>query len=420
MIKKYLIEIILTSILIIITVSLALYLKTPNDDAYIYLVYVNNFLQGNGLSFNGTIVEGYTSPLWVILLSFFGFSGIDLAYIGQGLSLVFTLGAVILIYFYAIKTGLNKWIAFIPALLLAASGDTGVYALSGLETGCFVFFVLLSFYIAANLKAPFSSRALPLALSITSWVRPEGMLITAIFFLALLIKTGESRDIRKLPYKDILRFCSIYALTLLPLFIFRYIYYDGEFLSNTYYAKASAGLNNLPYGIEYFKKNLSNFSYLIFYVPPIIVFYFIKHWRAFLAEFLFLLCWTGYVVIIGGDNMVGGRALLPVFPVMFLLTVSGIKHLLSRFNILQKLGRSSIALSLISGIAAASFFLYNYSNNENISQHITDMKNNSRLWSHIGNNLKKNVPPDTLIAVGAAGMIPYFSELPTIDIFGLN
>ena len=104
-------------------------------------------------------------------------------------------------------------------------------------------------------------------------------------------------------------------------------------------------------------------------------FYFIKHWRAFLAEFLFLLCWTGYVVIIGGDNMVGGRALLPVFPVMFLLTVSGIKHLLSRFNVFQKLGRSSIALSLISGIAAASFFLYNYSNHENISRHITDMKN---------------------------------------------
>jgi hypothetical protein len=38
----------------------------------------------------------------------------------------------------------------------------------------------------------------------------------------------------------------------------------------------------------------------------------------------------------------------------------------------------------------------------------------------VGKWLKKNVPPNTLIAVDAAGAVPFFSELPTIDMFGMN
>ena len=38
----------------------------------------------------------------------------------------------------------------------------------------------------------------------------------------------------------------------------------------------------------------------------------------------------------------------------------------------------------------------------------------------MGKWLKANVPRGTLIAVDAAGLVPYFSELPTIDIFGIN
>ena len=38
----------------------------------------------------------------------------------------------------------------------------------------------------------------------------------------------------------------------------------------------------------------------------------------------------------------------------------------------------------------------------------------------MGRWLKANVPPGTLIAVDAAGQVPYFSELPAIDMFGIN
>jgi hypothetical protein len=41
-------------------------------------------------------------------------------------------------------------------------------------------------------------------------------------------------------------------------------------------------------------------------------------------------------------------------------------------------------------------------------------------WAKFGMWLKMNVPPDTKIAVGPAGKIPYYSELYTIDMWGLN
>ncbi len=419
-INKYSAELLLIFALMVITVSMGIFLKTPNDDAYIFLVYVKNLLKGNGLTYNGMVVEGYTSPFWIVLLSLLGLTGVDLVYLGQALSLIFGLGAVVLTYLYGLRIGLNKWLAFIPAVLLALSGDMGVYALSGLETTCFVFFVLLSFYLAAESKTFFKSYIPALVLSMTSWVRPEGIFIAVIFYVAIFIKGRMAGNLRDLPYNNILKFFVVYAVTLLPLFIFRYIYYDGEFLPNTYYAKANAGLKNLPHGIDYLISNLSNFSYIVYIVIPVFLLFLRRNWRGLLLEILFVLCWVIYVVAIGGDNMVGGRVFMPVYPIIFILSVLSIKELLCRYSMFRRFDKRVIALTLVSGIGVATFFLYNYLHNSENLWHIPVMKRNAATWTLVGRYLKKNVPSDTLIAVGAAGMIPYYSELPTIDFFGIN
>ena len=46
------------------------YWTTIRDDTFIYYRYVNNVLAGNGPVFNpGEYTEGYTSPLWLIVLT---------------------------------------------------------------------------------------------------------------------------------------------------------------------------------------------------------------------------------------------------------------------------------------------------------------------------------------------------------------
>jgi hypothetical protein len=49
-----------------------------------------------------------------------------------------------------------------------------------------------------------------------------------------------------------------------------------------------------------------------------------------------------------------------------------------------------------------------------------DNANYEMHWSMFGRWLKMNVPANTVIAVGPAGKIPYYSELYTIDMWGLN
>ena len=47
-------------------------LRVPSDDAYICYVYAQNFLAGNGFTFNGTLVEGCTTALWLLLVTAVG------------------------------------------------------------------------------------------------------------------------------------------------------------------------------------------------------------------------------------------------------------------------------------------------------------------------------------------------------------
>jgi len=62
------------------------WIYAPCDDAYIFLVYAKNFVEGNGLTYNGIFVEGYSSITWVITLSILGLTHISLSSLAERLS----------------------------------------------------------------------------------------------------------------------------------------------------------------------------------------------------------------------------------------------------------------------------------------------------------------------------------------------
>jgi hypothetical protein len=74
----------------------------------------------------------------------------------------------------------------------------------------------------------------------------------------------------------------------------------------------------------------------------------------------------------------------------------------------------AVTLSVLLFIVTLSFLEY---------KQLIIKDNNARYelhWSMFGKWLKNNVSPETVIAVGPAGKIPYYSELYTIDMWGLN
>lgn len=119
--------------------------------------------------------------------------------------------------------------------------------------------------------------------------------------------------------------------------------------------------------------------------------------------------WGVYVWMVGGDNLVGGRMLIPVLPLLFSGLVLMIKHALPRYG---------WALGIITLAAIVTF--YGYTQDDFVSAHTDRWRRNFPIRQAAGLYLKENFPKDTLVAVNPAGIIPYYSELPTIDMLGLN
>lgn len=71
-----------------VTVIYGRYVYAPSDDMYIFLVYARNFLEGNGLTFNGTVVEGFTSVAWTASITLLGLTRLPLPQLAEGLSMV--------------------------------------------------------------------------------------------------------------------------------------------------------------------------------------------------------------------------------------------------------------------------------------------------------------------------------------------
>ena len=81
------------------------------DDTYIFLRYARNLADGNGPVFNvGERVEGFSSPLWTILLGLAGFLGADLEMAARVLGLSCGTGVVaILTYSIYRRTNLRRF-----------------------------------------------------------------------------------------------------------------------------------------------------------------------------------------------------------------------------------------------------------------------------------------------------------------------
>jgi hypothetical protein len=106
-----------------LTVVYAKQIYATCDDAYIFFVYARNLVEGNGLTYNGVLVEGFSSVIWVGLLSILALTRQSIPAIGELLSMLSGLGALLTTYFLAKGLDLEPHWSLLPVMLLAATGD---------------------------------------------------------------------------------------------------------------------------------------------------------------------------------------------------------------------------------------------------------------------------------------------------------
>jgi arabinofuranosyltransferase len=221
------------------------------DDAFIAFRYVSNAVDGLGWVWNPPPfrpVEGYTSFLWVALLTaVWEIFGAEPPAVANGISFAFGVGTLLLVSRMVLRMELPRFsaqmrtIALLVVLLGTVIDRTFLTWLSsGLETAMFNFLVTWWVFEAttpSTLRGPAFTARLGASAALTALARPDGLLFGAatVVLIALVIVAMPRPDRTRRALLSHAAACA--PLLAVPLhLLFRHAFY-GEWLPNTYYAK---------------------------------------------------------------------------------------------------------------------------------------------------------------------------------------
>ena len=380
------------------------------DDAFISFRYAHNLVQGHGLVFNpGERVEGYTNFLWVILSAFSMWLSLNPEIFAKIIGLLASLTTIAAVVRLSPKPDNYRLLVFAAPILLAVNPSFAVWATGGLETPLFTSLVTWGLVLAAQGMEkgtlPLSSALL---LAFAALTRPEGVLVAGLVFvfaIALGIKNNSFA-------RNTAFWLPVFAAVYLPYFIWRFIYY-GALLPNTFYVKVDPGGSQLFRGLVYSHGFLAATGYWT--IVGLIGLVWMKKTHFVCALGWPLLLYVIYIIYIGGDGLPMYRFFVPGLGIFFILVSQGLVGWLAKGAHWKPIrGVMTIALLLTASYSMIPFYRgpdYNY-----VMQDRSEVDS----WKEIGKWFKASAKPDDSIAVIPAGAIPYYSELKTIDMLGLN
>ena len=371
-----------------------------SDDAFISYKYAQNLFLGNGINFNsfGEKVEGYSNFLYVLLMT----PGIAISqnYIYVYSTIVNTLLLLmVMVVFYKILTlEIGEKYALLGAFLVGLNPAIWANVTTGLETILILFIFVSIWYLTKKTRTGINILLIFIISTISMLSRVDGFILPLILSIYFILNKEKKIALYLILY--IFMFMGFYALL-------RYNYY-GDVIANTYYAKVSGDIfQRIVAGYRYLYGNTVN-NGIAFYLLFVILFILnklllkyknIKYFISF--ELIFLGVWLPYMLYVGGD-IYYERFLLPVLLV-------GIYYFIKILSNQKKI----IAVILLSVAVVISFRVFLKDGRFAYQNKTYDM------WVNLGKFLNKS-PENYLLAVDAAGKIPYYSQLNTIDMLGLN
>jgi len=300
--------------------AFAYYLRFTQDDAFITYRYVANSLDGYGLVYNiGERVCGFTNFGWTVYLALWGALGFDFIAVSKITGFLLGGGVIWVTYLLGRRHFSGYGIVGIafPVLLLGANLSLAYWSPAGLETAAFAFAVALTLHWFLSFN-----RLLALGIAMSVWLRPEGAVIAGLLILIEVL-------IRRSVPRFTLRASAIAFLLSLPYVLFMYFYY-GSILPNPFYAKTAFGWEQLSAGLGYSWLFLKHYGFL---GAPILAGLLL--WRRIsLFEkqlLLFVVGYSLYIIVIGGDVLKVHRFFVPVLAPYALLTaglsIAAFRHL---------------------------------------------------------------------------------------------
>jgi hypothetical protein len=399
------------------------------DDAFISFRYAENLVEGYGLTWNAgdeAPIEGYTNFLWVMLMAGALVLGFDLVLSSMGLGLALGLGTLFLTYRLALlisRPDESQATALLAVVLLGTNYTFSSYMTGGLETQLQTFLIVLATYFTFRIRedsAQASNRQFAV-LSILFSLAVMTRLDTALFCFILYVFSILSIKLKTCLTSDKMVSASYLTLPgalIVGAWLFFKLLYYGDILPNTFYVKAVTDTYSaFLIGAEYIWNFLLQYSLLIFIVLlPLYFKQLFAKSKYRVVLLISLALWILYVVKVGGDFM-EFRFMVPALPFAYLLIADLIRVI--RITLLQ----AAIIILLLFSSAYHGVGFTGKGGVESVQALNAHVLNENENWAGIGRvlgELLSESPEPVTIAVTAAGAIPYYSQLRTIDMLGLN
>ncbi len=394
------------------------------DDAFISFRYAENLARGHGLVWNnGERIEGYTNFLWTLVMSGVIALGSDPVIWSSIIGICCFACSLLFTYRIALLIFQSDDIGLATVILLGTNFTFSSYATGGLETSAQAALYLgitctMLWWDAAGTCRPIDALKLSLLLTLSVLLRLDSAIICLVVFPVVSYQLWREASPRR---SKLIRFSLLtipFILIVGSWFLWKLSYY-GDILPNTFYVKV-ASVQTLSRGVHFLHRYTA--SYLLYPFLLLGLFSLRKFFRPMRVPLLFVLgivlFWTAYIVKVGGDFM-EFRLLVPVIPFIFIL----LSWLIFCFVRSALIRIGLIVLVFLGTFHHASTFEYDRLDGiEPVRQLHGHIASPDEHWGEIGKVLGRafNYDGAVSIATTAAGAIPYYSRLTTIDMLGLS
>lgn len=396
------------------------------DTAFISFQYARNLAEGRGLVWNQSErVEGYTNSLWTVLMAVpikLGWSPIEFS---MRVGMLCLLGVLLIAWRLSGRCLLTRGQSMLMLLVLGTNYSFSAWATGGLETMLQTLIATgLIFAAARIIEGPWPPRDAELIL--VSLLAALGLLVrldTAVFVAvagaALLITIGRRSAGPVERARRIFWLIGPAALIVIAWLAWKLWFY-GTILPNTFYAKVGMKAS-LKYGLFYVYLFL--FSYWLIWLPFVMLPALprvITGRPALRLVAISAAAWLSYVILVGGDFM-EFRFIVPAIPLIAILIVWTLFQYIEQPSM-----RKALLLIVFAGTIHHELTFDGYAGVkrievESVKELADHMSPEGVDWARIGMRLGHLFGREhVVIATTAAGAIPYYSRLETVDMLGLS
>lgn len=389
------------------------------DDAMISMRYAKHLAQGHGLVWNlgDAPIEGFTNLGWTLYLAALHLLPLPASKIS--LAVILTSTAILstnIFIVWKIAAALlpeSKHAPALAALVTAFYFPLVFWTLRGMEVGLLTLLIDLALLLAITNK---NNIVISLVLALAIIVRLDAVIAAAIVAAYLFAK-----DRRILPAVAV-------VLAALGVLWFQQAYF-GSALPITYYQKVTgfSTFERIRHGLLVFNQYATRDTLFLFLSSLAALFFYKLHRNreALLLMGIFL-AQCAYSIYVGGDYAEpetnsanrfitqGMTALILLFSWMTSRVLADLKvgQPQSTFSNPKVSPAILLALGVLLIVSGEPWFNYSIDNAPLLKADIRRVK--------LGLHIAQNTSPEAVIAVHAAGQVPYYSERTTIDLLGLN